>query len=82
MYSLEAGIYISEVTEGSAAEKAGLQRMDIITHFNGTRITTKEELQNMLNKSSFGQTVTLTVIRDAQSIDVQVTFEKASEPVL
>lgn len=82
MYSLEAGIYISEVTEGSAAEKAGLQRMDIITHFNGTRITTKEELQNMLNKSSFGQTVTLTVIRDAQSIDVQVTFEKESEPVL
>jgi S1-C subfamily serine protease len=36
----------------------------------------------MLNKSSFGQTVTLTVIRDAQSIDVQVTFEKESEPVL
>lgn len=82
MYNLEAGIYVSEVLEGTPAQAAGLERMDIITHYNGTRITTKEELHNMLNKTAFGDTVTLTVIRDAQTIEIDVIFTEPAQPVL
>ncbi len=55
------GVYVGYVYQGSAAERAGLQVDDIITEFDGTAITTFEELQACLAKHRPGDRVDLVV---------------------
>lgn len=62
-YGYPAGIYVSMVARGSAAERAGLVQGDIITGFNGEAISTMEELQEKLAACMPGDQVTLTVQR-------------------
>ncbi len=62
-YGYPAGIYISMVARGSAAERAGLQQGDIITGFNGEAISTMDELQEKLEACMPGDQITLTVQR-------------------
>lgn len=62
-YGYPTGVYISMVSRGSAAQRAGLQQGDIITGFNGEAIATMEELQEKLEGCVPGDQVTLTVQR-------------------
>ena len=62
-YGYPAGIYVSMVSRGSAAQRAGLQQGDIITGFNGEAIATMEELQEKLEGCLPGDQVTLRVQR-------------------
>lgn len=62
-YGYPAGIYVSMVARGSAAERAGLVQGDIITGFNGEAISTMEELQEKLEACMPGDQVTLTIQR-------------------
>ncbi len=60
MYGIPAGVYISEVTEGLGAEKAGLKKGCVITAFDGYSITTMTQLQERLRYYSAGEKVTVT----------------------
>ena len=60
-YGIPAGVYVSGVTAGSAAESAGLRRGDVITALDGRTVTDVSGLQNLLQYYSAGQTVSLTV---------------------
>jgi len=71
------GVYVASVTEGSAAEKAGILPDDIITKFDGVRIRSLEELQSALNKYSAGDKCTITVLRDAESITLDIVLDEA-----
>ena len=62
-YGYPAGVYVSMVSRGSAAQRAGLQQGDIITGFNGEAIATMEELQEKLEGCLPGDQVTLSVQR-------------------
>ena len=77
-YGLPQGIYISSVDPGSGAEKAGLEKEDIITAVNGRSVKTSEELRDYLDRYSVGETVTVTVSYrsddDYASKDVEVTL--------
>ncbi|MDO4864853.1 MAG: trypsin-like peptidase domain-containing protein, partial [Ruminococcus sp.] len=59
MYDLPVGVYVTAVSEGSAADKSGLQKGDIITAVNGKTVETTEELNAQKNKYSAGDTVEL-----------------------
>lgn len=59
-YNAPAGVYISSVESGSAAQRAGLQAGCIITAFNGETISTMEELQKALTECAPGDSVTIT----------------------
>ncbi len=61
IYNMPEGIYIVDVTDGSPAEKAGIQKGYIITGINGTKISNTTELQEQLAKISAGSTGTITV---------------------
>ncbi len=61
MYNMPIGVYISEVTEGSGAEDAGLTKGMIITKFEGSSINGMDALQEQLSYYKAGETVTLTV---------------------
>ena len=60
-YNLPEGIYVSEVTSGSAAEKAGITSGSVITKFDGKSVTDIESLQDLLQYYKAGETVELTV---------------------
>ena len=60
-YNLPEGIYVSEVTSGSAAEKAGITSGSVITKFDGKSVTDIESLQDLLQYYTAGETVELTL---------------------
>lgn len=63
MFNIPQGIYVKSVEKGSAAEKAGIRQGDIIVKFDDERITTKEDLQEVMQYYEAGDTVMLTVMR-------------------
>lgn len=79
-YGMPEGIYISEVTEGSPAQKAGLSRGAIITEINGDPVKTVEELQTKLTQCKAGDKGSITIqIADGgkyKEKSVTVTFGK------
>ena len=60
-YNLPEGIYVSEVTSGSAAEKAGITSGSVITKFDVKSVTDIESLQDLLQYYKAGETVELTL---------------------
>ncbi len=62
-YGMPKGVYIISVEEVSAAEKAGLQKGDIITKFDGTSVSSLSDLQNLIAYYSSGETVEVTYSR-------------------
>ncbi len=71
-YNLPIGIYVVSVVEFSAAEKAGLQIGDVITHCNGQKIATVDELNEIRDAHAAGDTLTLTVIRGEKTMDIEL----------
>lgn len=63
MYNIPQGVYVLSANAGSAAEKAGLQKGDIITAFDGVTISDYNELKNTLQYYEAGETVEITIQR-------------------
>jgi S1-C subfamily serine protease len=68
------GAYITEVTPGTPAEEAGLQLGDIITGINGESIDQDTSFTNLLYQYAPGDPVTLTFVRDGQTLTAEVTL--------
>ena len=75
MYGMPQGIYVLSVEEGSAAQKAGIMTGDIITKFDGDKITAYSELQNVLQYFAAGDSTTITVMRPENGQYVQYDLE-------
>lgn len=69
-----AGAYVSEVSAGGAAELAGLMAGDIITHFNGSPITSAIDLTAQVRGAAAGSVASITYVRDGLSYTVQATL--------
>lgn len=69
-----AGVVIYNVTEGSPAADAGLQRGDIITKLNGSAVTSFAMFNSEKDKYSPGDTVSLTVYRQGRTQEISVTL--------
>mgnify|MGYP001118812382 CR=1 FL=1 len=67
MYGLPKGVYVGQVYEGTAAEKAGLVRGDIITKFDGSSVSSMEELQSMMSYYAAGAEVEITIQQGSPS---------------
>lgn len=61
IYGLPKGVYISDVTQGSAAEKAGITPSSVLTKFDGESVTAISQLQNLLQYYKAGETVEVTL---------------------
>ena len=79
-YGLPEGIYVSEVTSGSPAEKAGIRSGYIITGINGKEVKTLTDLQEKLSQCKAGEKGTITVKINSEGSykekTIQVTFGK------
>ena len=71
------GVYIVEVSKGSAAEEAGLKQGDVIIAIDGQRISDGASVQEKVNNYHPGEKAVVTYIRDGKENNVEVTFHAA-----
>ena len=60
---IPAGVYVSAVTEGGPAQRAGVQTDDIIIRIDGERVRLHTDLTNTIAGKKAGESVTLTIYR-------------------
>ena len=61
MYGIPAGVFVKKVTEGGAADKAGLKENSVITEFNGKTVSSIDQLSEYLSYYEPDEEVELTV---------------------
>jgi serine protease Do len=76
------GVIIAKVTPNSPAEDAGLQRGDIITEFNGTKVHSPSELAELVERAAVGSHQKLSILRDGKTIVVDVTTKAMPKDLL
>lgn len=74
LYNWPEGVYVSSVVKGGSAELAGIYPGDIITHVNGGRVTTANQLINSVTSHRYGETVEITLQRISEGKFVEQTF--------
>ena len=72
------GTIISDIVEGSPADKSGLESGDVITKFEGQEITNGAALKNLVSSASPGEKITLTISREGIVQDIDVILEERS----
>ena len=79
-YGVSAGAAVLYVADGSCAQEAGLQVNDIIVAIDDTAIDSSSALTAALSSNyKAGDTVTLTVIRNQQQVQLTVTLDEQNE---
>ncbi len=75
----EGGARVQAVLDESAAEKAGLQKGDVIVSLDGEPVRNVMDLRLLVGRHVAGDTVRLTIRRDGEERDVEVTLEAGEE---
>lgn len=70
------GVYVAQVTEGSAAEKLGIQAGDRLVSLDGKEITSPADLEEVIDSHSVGDTVEITIERGGRTASTEITFEE------
>ncbi len=65
-YDMPAGVYVSRVIKGSAAEQAGIKKGDIIMALAGEKVTKMTELQGILEYYTAGMEIEITLMRQQE----------------
>ena len=68
------GVLVSQVTDGSAAERAGIKPGDVITSINGQTIKSNSELRNAIGLSRVGDKLDVALIRDRKPLHVSAVI--------
>ena len=66
------GALVGDVTKNGPAEKAGFKRGDIITEFNGAKISGSTQLRNLVAEAEPGTNAKVSVLRDGKPLDITV----------
>ena len=74
--NLVVGVYIVSIEDFSAAEKAGIKIGDVITSIDGKKITNMDELNEVKNSHNIGDTIKLTVFRDGNEKELELTLQE------
>jgi len=72
------GAIISSVSSGSAAERAGLKRGDVIKAFNGQAVRDTNTLRNRVASAGPGSTADVTIVRDGAEKHVSLKLDEAA----
>ena len=75
----EYGALINEIVKESAAEKAGLQKNDVIVGYNGARVESMAQLRRLLQETPTGRSVDLTIVRNGS--EQHINAELGSRPM-
>ena len=72
------GVYIDEVVKGGAADKAGVQKGDVLVAVDGQKVKNGSAVQVKVNSYHPGDKAQLTVIRDGKEKTIEVTLQGSS----
>jgi 2-alkenal reductase len=72
---LDSGAFVRQVRPGTPADKAGVVVGDILTGINNFKIDTEHTLGNVLTNFNPGDTVTLHLLRDGNTLEVTATLD-------
>ena len=76
-YDITEGAFVYSVEDGGPADQAGLQLGDVITAIDDTEITSLDDLTVARKSYTAGDTCTLTVYRQGETITLQLTWGAA-----
>ena len=77
-YDIPKGFRVKTVNADSAAQEAGIKVNDIIIGIDGKLIESIEEFNSIKNTHKAGETVKISVYRDREIIDIDVTLKEAA----
>ena len=75
-YNLPNGVYVYTVEKNSPADKASLQKGDVITKVEGTEVKSVSELNKEKNKYKIGDTIKLSVYRNGEENEFSLHLEE------
>ena len=78
-YSMPVGVYITDVSTMSAAERAGLQKGDIIVGFAGEDVKTADELNTLKAKQTPGDTVAVKIDRNGKEMTLDLVIPQPTD---
>ena len=78
-YNMPMGAYVLSVTDGSAADNAGILVGDIITQVDGYDVQSRDDLAQELTFHSAGETCEVVVYRSGEYQTLSVTFDSVPE---
>jgi serine protease Do len=78
-FGTKDGVLVTNVTEGSAAARAGLKAGDVITSINGSRVASREDLMRGLREAT-SEDVTIGIVRDRKESSLKATIEPPRRP--
>lgn len=78
-YDMPVGIMVVQVQPGSSAAIAGMKQGDIIIEFDGERISTMEQLKEILLNKKVGDQASVKVVRGSEKVDLNVKLKGNSQ---
>lgn len=78
-YSMPVGVYVNEVASMSAAERAGVQKGDIIVEFAGETVTDADSLNAIKAQQTPGDTVSMKVDRNGTEVELKIVIPQPTE---
>jgi len=76
------GALVSDVVEGSPADKAGVKQGDVIVEFNGKKVKSSTELPQIVGGTAVGKEVVVKVIRDGSELPLHVKIAELKDEQL
>jgi serine protease Do/serine protease DegQ len=73
------GALVSQVTQGSAAAKAGIEAGDVITSVSGEAIRTNSELRNTIGMLKVGESVQIGLLREGKPRTVTAVLKEPAQ---
>jgi serine protease Do len=72
--NLKQGVVVGDVVRGQAADKAKVQRLDVITAIDGQKINNPDELVAIIASRRAGDVVNLSIVREGKAKEIPVTL--------
>lgn len=77
------GVLVNRVVNGSPAERAGVEKGDVIVSINSRTVHSPDELSNVVRGARVGQSVSLVVVRDGerQTLDARLGGRNSGDEI-
>ncbi|MCK4440905.1 MAG: PDZ domain-containing protein, partial [Sulfurovaceae bacterium] len=82
IYKHKEGAIITDIQSNSPAQRANIQRGDLIFAINGKKIKTPHELQQIITSYRPNDTITISLERDGRNIDKNLKLANISGDIL
>ena len=73
-YGIPQGLFVSDISEYSSAQEAGIQVGDIVTHANGTQVHRTDEVLSIRDGLAVGDSMTLTIYREGETLELSIVI--------